>query len=93
MITLTGVSRFRMGAELPSEGLPYRRAQISWTGFERDIGLAEAVLCKLFDFHVMCMSCVHVVSSMIYLNNYSLLDPIRSPRPKAQPWLRSKAQD
>ncbi|MCA2013239.1 LON peptidase substrate-binding domain-containing protein [Pararhodobacter sp. CCB-MM2] len=42
MITLTGVSRFRMGAELPSEGLPYRRAQISWTGFERDIGLAEA---------------------------------------------------
>ena len=41
MITLTGVSRFRVAEELPSEGLPYRRARIRWSGFERDIGLPE----------------------------------------------------
>ncbi|RKF12954.1 ATP-dependent protease [Roseovarius spongiae] len=40
MITLTGVSRFRLGEEI--EGFtPYRRAQVSWTGFERDLGPHE----------------------------------------------------
>ena len=40
MITLTGVSRFRMTAEATA-GTPYRRARVSWSGFPRDIGPAE----------------------------------------------------
>ncbi len=40
MITLTGVSRFRLGAEV--EGFtPYRRAKVDWTSFARDLGAAE----------------------------------------------------
>jgi Lon protease-like protein len=40
MITLTGVSRFRMIEEV--EGFtPYRRARVEWDGFERDRGPAE----------------------------------------------------
>ena len=40
MITLNGVSRFRVLAEV--EGFhPYRKAQVSWDGFERDLGHAE----------------------------------------------------
>lgn len=41
MITLTGISRFRIVAELPDEGFPYRRARVEWDGFDRDIGPAE----------------------------------------------------
>ncbi|MCC5968595.1 MAG: LON peptidase substrate-binding domain-containing protein [Pararhodobacter sp.] len=41
MVTLTGISRFRMVSEV--EGFsPYRRAQVSWDGFERDRGQSEA---------------------------------------------------
>jgi uncharacterized protein len=41
MITLTGVSRFRVAAEV--EGFaPYRRAHVAWSGFERDTGPAES---------------------------------------------------
>ncbi len=37
MITLTGISRFRILDEV--EGFPpYRRANVSWQGFERDLG-------------------------------------------------------
>lgn len=37
MITLTGISRYRIMNEV--EGFtPYRRAGVSWTGFERDLG-------------------------------------------------------
>ncbi len=37
MITLSGVSRYRIVEEV--EGFtPYRRAQVSWDGFERDLG-------------------------------------------------------
>ncbi|MYK31224.1 MAG: ATP-dependent protease [Boseongicola sp. SB0670_bin_30] len=40
MITLTGISRFRNQHEV--EGFsPYRRCQVSWSGFERDLGGAE----------------------------------------------------
>ncbi|WP_097068884.1 LON peptidase substrate-binding domain-containing protein [Rhodobacter maris] len=40
MITLSGVSRFRLQQEL--EGFsPYRRAEVAWGDFERDLGLAE----------------------------------------------------
>jgi hypothetical protein len=40
MITLTGVSRFRLGETV--EGFqPYRRARVSWDDFGRDLGGAE----------------------------------------------------
>lgn len=46
MITLTGISRFRLGDR--QEGFtPYIRAKVSWDGFERDLGHAE--LDKSFD--------------------------------------------
>ena len=41
MITLSGVSRFRILAEV--EGFtPYRRCNVSWAGFERDLGSSES---------------------------------------------------
>lgn len=40
MITLTGVSRFRMLGEA-TQGTPYRRARVAWGDFPRDIGPAE----------------------------------------------------
>ncbi len=40
MITLRGVSRFRIKAEV--DGFqPYRRCEVSWDGFERDLGQSE----------------------------------------------------
>lgn len=40
MVTLTGISRYRIGEEI--EGFtPYRRCQVSWEGFERDLGGGE----------------------------------------------------
>jgi uncharacterized protein len=40
MITLSGQSRFRVQAEV--QGFtPYRRCEVSWTGFDRDRGPAE----------------------------------------------------
>jgi hypothetical protein len=40
MITLTGVSRFRVGT--PEDGFnPYLVAPVTWEGFERDLGPAE----------------------------------------------------
>ncbi|MBQ0752065.1 MAG: LON peptidase substrate-binding domain-containing protein [Roseovarius sp.] len=41
MITLTGLSRFRVLDEV--EGFtPYRRARVSWAGFERDLGPVDS---------------------------------------------------
>ena len=40
LITLSGVSRFRMVRET-TEDTPFRTVQASWEGFERDIGAAE----------------------------------------------------
>lgn len=46
LITLTGISRFRVQAEV--EGFtPYRRCEVSWAGFDRDQGRAEVD--KTFD--------------------------------------------
>jgi Lon protease-like protein len=40
MITLTGISRFRLADEV--EGFtPYRKFNVSWDGFERDLGPVE----------------------------------------------------
>ena len=41
MITLTGISRFRLISEVEGAA-PYRRAQVSWDGFERDRGAPES---------------------------------------------------
>lgn len=40
LITLTGVSRFRVVSELDAF-TPYRRCEVSWDGFDRDLGKAE----------------------------------------------------
>jgi len=40
MITLTGVSRFRLVTELGGF-TPYRRAEVAWDSFARDLGPAE----------------------------------------------------
>jgi len=41
MITLTGLSRYRVLEEV--EGFtPYRRVKVSWSGFERDMGPADS---------------------------------------------------
>ncbi len=41
MITLSGLSRFRLIEEV--EGFtPYRRARVDWNGFERDLGPTDA---------------------------------------------------
>ena len=41
MITLSGISRFRVTGEV--EGFaPYRRAHVAWEGFERDTGPTES---------------------------------------------------
>lgn len=40
MITLSGISRFRVKREM--EGFtPYRTCDVSWAGFERDLGVSE----------------------------------------------------
>ena len=40
MITLSGVSRFRVKREVDGFS-PYRKCDVSWAGFERDLGNAE----------------------------------------------------
>ena len=41
MITLSGISRYRVKREL--DGFtPYRRCEVDWTGFERDLGPADS---------------------------------------------------
>ena len=40
MITLSGVSRFRITREV-SGFAPYLKADVNWTGFERDLGTVE----------------------------------------------------
>lgn len=41
MVTLSGISRFRVLEEVPGFA-PYRRCRVGWSGFERDIGPPEA---------------------------------------------------
>lgn len=42
MIELTGISRFRTLEEVAMGELPYRRAKVTWAGFDRDMGEAES---------------------------------------------------
>lgn len=41
MITLTGISRFRISSEVDGFA-PYRRANVTWSGFDRDLGPTES---------------------------------------------------
>lgn len=41
LVTLTGISRFRVMREV-EDFVPYRRCDVSWNGFERDRGQSEA---------------------------------------------------
>ncbi|MEP2717722.1 LON peptidase substrate-binding domain-containing protein [Pseudophaeobacter sp.] len=41
MVTLSGLSRFRILGEI-SGFSPYRRCEVSWGGFERDLGAGES---------------------------------------------------
>ena len=41
MITLSGVSRFRVQSEEKEGFTPYRRCNVTWTGFEQDLGPTE----------------------------------------------------
>ncbi len=41
MITLTGISRFRVRAERTETAMPYRQAQVDWSDFGPDLGHAE----------------------------------------------------
>ena len=41
MVTLSGKSRFRAIKEVEGGFTPYRRCDVSWQGFERDLGPAE----------------------------------------------------
>lgn len=40
MITLTGISRFRLSQECTGFS-PYRKFNVSWSGFEKDLGVVE----------------------------------------------------
>lgn len=40
MITLAGISRFRIAKEVTGFS-PYRKVEVKWSGFERDLGHAE----------------------------------------------------
>lgn len=40
LITLTGISRFRVMSEVDGFA-PYRRAEVDWTSFQRDLGRVE----------------------------------------------------
>ncbi len=44
MITLGGISRFRVQNEVTGFS-PYRKAKVSWSGFERDLGFVEKDTC------------------------------------------------
>lgn len=59
MITLTGISRFRVAEEVAGFA-PYRRCRVDWSGFGRDLGAAETdaafrrkpfmdLLCRYFE--------------------------------------------
>ncbi len=41
LITLSGVSRYRMIEEMAGGFQPYRRAKVDWSSFERDLGRGE----------------------------------------------------
>jgi uncharacterized protein len=87
MITLTGISRFRVQREVQGFS-PYLRADVSWKGFERDLGAAEhdphfdrppflALLARYFDSHGLSTdwSSLKEAEDELLLNSLSMLCP------------------
>ncbi|QUS36482.1 LON peptidase substrate-binding domain-containing protein [Falsirhodobacter algicola] len=70
MVTLTGISRFRLGAEV--EGFqPYRRAKVDWSSFTRDLGGAEED--KRFDRDVFMAALSRYFEAMELATDWSSL--------------------
>ncbi len=87
MITLSGVSRFRIKAEL--DGFtPYRRCEVDWSGFDRDLGGAERdntfdrekllkVLARYFEAHNLSTDwdSLKEAEDELLINSLSMLCP------------------
>ena len=90
MITLTGISRFRIKSEV--EGFtPYIRCDVDWSGFERDLGGAEqdagfdrdcllAVLSRYFEAHNLSTdwNSLKEAEDELLINSLSMLCPFDS---------------
>lgn len=87
MITLTGVSRFRVRQEV-SGFTPYRRAEVEWADFNRDCGEAEhdggfereaffSLLEKFFAHHALSTdwSSLKEADDEMLINSLSMLCP------------------
>ena len=87
MITLSGVSRYRVAEEI--EGFaPYRRCAVTWTGFERDLGESEEdtaferdrfmdMLCRFFKERGLSTdwSSLREAEDELLINSLSMLCP------------------
>ena len=87
MVTLSGVSRFRIKEEV--EGFaPYRRCHVSWDGFERDLGKVEkdktfdrpafmAVLKRFFEYQELSTDweTMQEADDELLINSLSMLCP------------------
>ena len=87
MIPLAGVSRFRVTNEV-SGFTPYIRTEVSWSGFERDLGLAEKdkgldrdhlmdLLKRYFEFNSVSTDCDSLggADDELLINSLSMLCP------------------
>ena len=93
MVSLTGISRFRIGEEV--EGFtPYRRARVNWVPFARDLGVAETdeefdrdefmdLLMRFFDAMELSTdwSSLKEAETELLINSLSMLCPF-SPEDK-----------
>jgi Lon protease-like protein len=90
MITLTGISRFRVRQEVTGF-TPYRRCEIEWTGFERDRGGDEkdtglsrngffALLKRFFTLHGLSTDWDNLTDAEdeLLINSLSMLCPFES---------------
>lgn len=87
LVTLTGVSRYRVRGEV--EGFtPYRRCDVNWDGFARDLGPAEhdtgfdrdrflTLLGRFFDEHSLKTDweALHDAEDELLINSLSMLCP------------------
>jgi uncharacterized protein len=87
MVTLSGMSRFRVLQEV--EGFtPYRRCEVTWSGFERDLGAAEtdpdlnrdtflALLAKFFEMQGLSTDwgSIRDAEDELLINSLSMLCP------------------
>ncbi|WP_282024474.1 LON peptidase substrate-binding domain-containing protein [Limimaricola cinnabarinus] len=95
MITLSGISRFRVRHEV--EGfMPYRRCEVSWDGFDRDRGAVEsdpglqresflALLARFFEEHGLSTDweSLEEAEDELLINSLSMLCPFESEERQA----------